>query len=160
MNNVNLSAPWVNYFHELEAFFAEDPDVIVTYNNENVEIHLYVEGSAKAEALSELLPNEKEFGPVTLKIVVIPSNATPTRASLIRDALAGNKAFSYMETIKLGPYANPMNFVVFKNKVVQYFTDNLGDIHGVKSTLYEDMAREIFGGEEGIYFCTDLPEEE
>lgn len=158
MDSIMLSAPWVNYYHELEAFFQEDPDVKVTYNHENVEICLYVEGAAKADALDQLLEHEIKFGETILTIKVIPANVQLSRASLVKNALEGNKAFSYLETIQ-GPMSNPMTFVVFKNAVVQYFTDNLGDIHGVRSTLYQDMAKELFGENEGVYFCTDLPEE-
>ena len=160
MNNAKLSAPWVCYYHELEAFFEEDPDVIVTYDNDNVEVHLYVEGQAKADALDALLPNELEFGNVILKIIVIPANKERTKASLIKDALTGNKNFAYSESVDLGPMANTMNFFVFKNKVAQYFTDDASDIHGLRSTLYQDMAEEIFGESEGVYFCTDIPYEE
>ena len=157
MQKFNLSTPWANYFHELQAFFREDECVKITYDNEVPEVKIRVDGNAKAEALAQLLPSEKEFGAVTLKITIIPSNATPSRAALIRDALSGNKAFSFMETVKEA-MSNPITYVVFKNKVLQYFTDNLGDIYGQRSTLYQDVAEELFGGEEGICFCTDLPE--
>ena len=159
MIDMKLSAPWVNYFHELEALFREDPDVKLTYNNDDKSITLYVNGTAKAEALEELLPEEMDFGQVTLSIIVIPSNEKRTKASLLKDAFAGNEAFSFMETIQ-GPMSNPMTFIVFKNKVVQYYTDNMGDIYGQRSTLYQDMAKEIFGESEGVFFCTDLPKEE
>lgn len=43
------------------------------------------------------------------------------------------------------------------NKVVQYFNDDLGDAHGVCSTLYQEIAKDVFGEHEGIFFCTNLP---
>lgn len=159
MNGIMLSAPWVNYYHELEAFFKEDPAIKVVYDHDNVEIKLYVDGPAKADALLQLLPNEIEFGTTVLKINVIPSNLKASRADLVKIALEGNKAFSFAETVQ-GPMSNPMTFVVFKNKVVQYFTDDLSDYFGVRSTLYQDMAKELFSEDEGVYFCTDLDEEE
>ena len=48
-----------------------------------------------------------------------------------------------------------MTYVVFKKEVVQYFNDSLGDIHGVCSTLMQDIAKDIFEDTEGVYFCTD-----
>lgn len=54
----------------------------------------------------------------------------------------------------------PFTYVVFKNCVVQFFNDNLNDPHGIVSTLYQDIAAEIFADmpfpqDGGICFCTD-----
>jgi len=51
-----------------------------------------------------------------------------------------------------------LTYVLFKNKVVQYFIDNIGDYNGMKSTLYEDIARDIFEDVDGVFFCTALPD--
>ena len=159
MNKVTLTTPWAEYYNELEALFAEDPDVKIAYDNDEYTVKIFVDGTAKADALAQLLPTEKAFGNVTLTIIVVPANESPTRASLIRDAFMGNEALSYIQSIE-GIMSNPMTFVVFKNKVVQYFNDDLGDINGMRSTLYQDIAKEIIGQEGGIFFCTDLPDEE
>jgi hypothetical protein len=53
--------------------------------------------------------------------------------------------------------------VVFVPKVVQYYTDNLGDINGFRTTLYQELAKELFGESEltrGVYFCTDIIDED
>jgi hypothetical protein len=55
----------------------------------------------------------------------------------------------------------PLTYVVFKNRVVQFFNDNLNDPHGVISTLYQDIADEIFAdmpyqAHGGIAYCTDV----
>jgi hypothetical protein len=50
---------------------------------------------------------------------------------------------------------NPITYVIFKKEVVQYYDDNLGDAHGNRTTLYEQIANQIFEDREGIYFCTD-----
>ena len=43
------------------------------------------------------------------------------------------------------PFAiNSFTYVVFEKEVVQYWNDNLGDINGLRSTLYQDLAKEIF----------------
>jgi len=49
-----------------------------------------------------------------------------------------------------------MNHVVFENKVVQYFNDQLDDPYGVKSALYEDLARDVFEDSEGVFFNTQV----
>lgn len=161
MAKVNLSSPWSNYYKEINALFGLNPDINVVFDEENYVVKLYVDGEVKANAIEQILPQEKEFGNVTVTIQVIPANKTSkSRADLFEAAFRGNPAFSYIQTIE-GPFTNPISYVVFKNAVVQYFTDNLGDIHGLRSTLYQEIAREIIGvDEEGIYFCTDVAEED
>lgn len=152
---VNLVTPWGEYFNKLEAFFKEDDDVRVEYDNEATVIKIYVEGDAKADALSKLLPTSKKFGNVEVKINVIPANPLDTsRISLFRRALEGNKAVADIETVS-GVSSNDFSFVIFKPEVVQYYNDDLSDFNGICSTLYQDLAKELFGETEGCYFCTD-----
>ena len=89
-----------------------------------------------------------------MEIVIIPSNDNVTKSDLIKAALAGNPIVSYVEHIEV--LSNPIDYIVFEKEVVQYFNDNLGDIHGVESTLYEDLAREVFEEHDGVFFCTDI----
>ena len=65
--------------------------------------------------------------------------------------------FSYVEEVT-GIFSNPITYVVFVNEVVQYYNDNLSDIHGLRSTLYQEIAKDIFETRLGVYYCTDLPE--
>ena len=155
---LNLSSPWVLLFHEYEAFFKEDPDVKVLFDEDDYVIRILVKNSEKADALSRLLPSEKQFGNVTVTISVIPAvEAYNTEFELFQKAFKGNPAVSYTKSVP-GLYNNTLNFIVFKNKVVQYFTDDLGDINHVRSTLYQDIAKELFGEYDGIFYCTDKPE--
>ena len=152
---ISMSSPWVEYKNKLSTFFMEDNDIKIVYDNDKPEVKLYVTGTDKAEALTKLLPQVKEFGDVKLYITVIPANLDTTKAALIERLLQGNPIFEYAETIQ-GPMSNPMTFIVMRREVVQYYNDNLGDIHGVRSTLYEELAREIFEDHEGVFFCTDV----
>lgn len=156
--NVGLSAPWNIYVHQLNAMFDPDPQIQVLYNEEAMEVKLLVEDSEKAEALSELLPEEQVFGNITLKVTVIPANEeVKDRAALFAKAFDGNPVLSYMKTFAT-PFGN-QTYMVFQNKVVQYFSDNMQDINGFTSTLYQEIAKELFGVDGGLYFCTDLPAE-
>lgn len=155
MKKVKLSPPWVVYYHEIDALFKNDEDIELNFDETTTTINIKVKGSAKADALEQLLPHEVTFGSVILYIKVTPSNTKLSRAALIRDAFTGNKAFSYMETFP-DVMSNPITFAVFKKEVVQYFTDDLSDIYGIRSTLYQDIAKEIIGEDEGVYFCTDV----
>jgi hypothetical protein len=153
---MKLSSPWVEFYREIEALFAEDDEVKVVYDEENNEVKLYVENARKADALTQLLPAEKTFGNVTLKVTVIPANdAKVSKADLIAEAFEGNPALSYVQHV--GAVIGEFDYAVFKNKVVQFFDDNLSDINGNKSTLYENIAKDVFGENVGVFFCTEAP---
>jgi len=154
MEKVKLSSPWQEFFNELEALFAADDDVKLSFDDgEEKKIILRVNGEEKASALSKLLPEEKVFGNVSVCIEVVPSNDGDREIDLFRDAFSGNPAVSFIKTVP-DPYGNKVDFVVFQNKVVQFFNDNMADINGNKSTLFEDIARDVFDGA-GVFFCTD-----
>lgn len=152
-----LSSPWVSFYHEIDALFKEDPQIKVVFDDDKNEVKLFVDNQEKAEALKELLPVEKNFSGVILKITIIPANKSVTsKVKLYNAAFDGNPALSYIKTVR-GLFTNDLNYVVFKNKVVQYFNDDLGDVNGLKSTLYQDIAKDVFEETDGIFFCTDLP---
>lgn len=149
-----LVSPWVDYYRQLEALFGDDPDIMINYKEDDNIITLWVDGMEKADALAQLLPTEKTFGNVTIRIEVVPANTEPSKLELFRRAFEGNPAYSYALSIG-GIASNDFNYLVFRNKVVQYPADNLNDINGNKSTLYENIARDVFDDPEGIMFCTD-----
>ena len=156
MSKVNLAAPWEVFHKEIETLFGEDPDIEVLYDDDETSsvktITLHVEGATKADALATLLPAEKSFGNVTVRIEVVPANEQDSKISLFEKAFYGNPAFAYTESRE---GAMPMDYVVFEKEVVQMFIDNLADLHGLKSTLYEEIARDVFG-DSGVMFCTDV----
>ena len=155
----NLSTPWAEYYRELEALFKHDPAIKIGFDEDEYIINLYVDGGLKAEALAELLPSEKVFGNVTLKVNVIPANVVKDdKTSLFKAAFEGNPVFSYAVKPE-GILVPNFSFVVFKNEVVQYFNDNLGDVNGNRSTLYQEIAKDVFEDHEGVFFCTDTPKE-
>lgn len=152
---MKMISPWINYYRELEALFAKDPDVTVSYDEDKNEVRLLVQNAAKAEALTKLLPTEKEFGNVTMKVTVVPANLLgEDRAKLFFDAFNGNPAMAEMVTIKL--FGNPIHYFSFVPEVVQYPNDDIGDLHGNRSALYCDLAKDIFDSGDGIFFCTSM----
>jgi hypothetical protein len=157
---LKLSPPWMTYCHEFDALFGDDPEVQVVWNDDDDQksISLYVKNAAKADALTRLLPTEKTFGNVVVKIKVIPANkeVEPSMIELMETAFKGNPAFSYAASVS---DLFPINYVVFANKVVQFYNDQLDDPHGVVSTLYQTIAKDVFENVNGVYFCTDLPVE-
>lgn len=170
MARLNLVSPWAEYYHKLQAFFKKDPSITVIFDEEEEEVKIYVDSDQeKYEALITLLPKTKEFGNVTLKITVIPSNGSingrmshrylragsDTEALLIQ-ALRGNRAFAFSQTVN-GVMTNPIVYIVFANEVVQYYNDDLGDYYGQCSTLYQTLAEDIFNHLPEVHYCTDKP---
>lgn len=157
MGNVKLSSPWVTFYHEVDALFGGDPDVTVKYDEteSGICIKLYVEGQTKADAIASILPEKKTFGNVVVSLVVVPSNEG-RQIDKFRSAFEGNPALSYVRTVQ-SPYVPPVDFVVFRNRVVQFFNDELNDINGNMSTLYQDIAKDVFE-DAGVFFCTDTEE--
>lgn len=153
MAKMNLSAPWDIYYRQVEALFAKDPEIDVVYDEDAKEIKVCVENPVKADALEKLLPATKNFGGVELRITVVPANDQESPASLYEKAFYGNPAFSGIVESE-GSFK--ATYVVFKPEVVQYFTDDISDISGYESTVYEDIAREVFAnGNPGAFFCTE-----
>ena len=153
---IKKSAPWVTYYKELNELFRKDDDVLVVYDEDDNTINVYVENEAKAGAIQYLLPTEKKFGNVTLFVNVIPSNKgsymvnASNPLSVATDAFRDNDAVVAVTDIS-GVF--PLVYVIFKKRVVQYFDDNIGDINGNCSTLYETMAKNVYN-DVGIKFCT------
>lgn len=156
MGNTKLSPPWVEYYNKLEAFFGQDPDITLEYDDEDHVISIYVEDDVKADALAELLPMEKKFGNESLIIEIIPANKEKSYIDFLQDALRGNPAFS--QIIHVSDIFD-MYYVLFKNEVVQYYDDALNDPHGNAYTLYQNLAKEIFEDIPiGINFTTEPKE--
>ena len=161
MAKLKLSPPWDIFYKEINAFFKEDGDVKVIFDEDEFTIKLYVDDAAKAAALTELLPTEKDFGNVVLKISVIPAN-DGVKSVLGIPLCAAFYTNPIVDEIKIirGPFGYNFVYVMFVNKVVQYFTDNISDYNGFCSTLYENIARSIFEEKEGIFYCTSAEDDE
>lgn len=155
MDNMKLSPPWITFANEVKALFEQDKEVIVLYYDENKTLKLYVKNERKADAISRLIPAEKTFGNVTLKIEVVPANrdGEETQLDLIKLAFAGNRAVESIRDVDT-PFGT-MHYVIFEASVVQFPNDDTQDINGMKSTLYQDIAREIIGQKDNVLFCTD-----
>ena len=149
-----MYSPWVIYYRQIEAMFKKDPEVKVEYDDSNYTIKLLVNNNVKAEALRKILPAKKVFGNVEVSVIVIPANGVDSHVKYIENAFKGNEAFSHTTTA--GIYtSNPITYCSFKKEVVQYAADDLGSETGLASTLYQDIAKEIFDNMDGVFFCTD-----
>jgi hypothetical protein len=157
MGTTKLSPPWAIHYQKINAMFKDDPEVTIKYDEENKVIKLLVNNNEKAEALKKILPEKKEFGNVTLEIQVeFVLKEDQSQEDIFRKAFSGNPAFSSVQSVDM--FNNPITFVVFENKVVQFYSDNLMDINGYTSTLYQEIAKDIFNVPDYVYFCTESKE--
>lgn len=147
-----MYSPWIIYAKQVNELFGKDEGVKVEFINDPPRLKLYVEGNNKADAIAKLLPSEKEFGNVVMPIEVVPSNWDDSRMGLLKRAFEGNPIVKEFQTKEV--IGNTMEYVIFKKEVVQYANDNISDANGVCTTLYQDIAREILGQDEGVYFST------
>ena len=155
--NLKLSAPWETYARELIALFGQDPDIDIRQGEleEGVmNISIFVRNSDKAAALSKLIPEEKKFGNITVNTQVVPPNENEEDVdTVLRRAFSGNPVVESIMSPKT-PFGQ-LSYVLFKKEVVQFYNDQMDDLNGNKSTLYQDIAREILNAPTGVYFCTN-----
>ena len=165
MATLKLSSPWVEYYRKINALFARDPDIRIVFDEEEPKLMIYVYNDRKARAMDALIGTEKVFGNVTLKIEVIPANNkveflstttgyTKTEKKNLAGALfQGNSAVKSIHDIE-NYFEGAVTYIIFEKEVVQYFDDNLGSYYGLKSTLYEDIAKDVLSPVAGVYYCT------
>ena len=157
---VTLSPPWNIFYREIQAFFKDDSQIKLFYDEGSNTVKLYVEDSMKADALSELLVDSKEFGNVTVNVEVISADARRFVSfrsinELYDTAFKNNHVYKYSKTYE-GIFPIPVTYVVLENQVVQYYTDNLSDIYGLTSTLYQNIAKDIFKESSNVHYCTSV----
>lgn len=162
---LKISPPWVTYVNKLEALFDGDPLIAFNVNyagEDGPSVVLATNDGDKAAALVKILPEEVSFGNVVLSIGVdcpnMSNRAFITKKELFETAFKGNPVFAYAVCPSEDGYQwMTVTYVVFKNCVVQFFNDNLNDCHGIISTLYQEIAAEIFADTvSGVYYNTDI----
>ena len=154
MSNVNLSAPWDIMAKNIEKLFERDPEVEVSYSEEQKTVVIRVfNNKSKYEAIEHIMPKHKQFGDVTLDIMVATVTSNCTEPEYFAKAFEGNPAFKRCDCYNT-PAGDSIYFAVFEKSVVQFHNDNIGNPYGIKSTLYEDIAREVFDNTY-MRFCTE-----
>lgn len=157
---IGLAAPWTTYYKMLKVLLEGDPAVKVRFDPNLREIRIFVaDDQEKAEALRDILPPVRVFGNIEIDIIVVYPNEDEvldvSKIDLVEKAFKGNQNIAYIKKVQ-GVFNNPINYVVCKNKVVQFFNDDMSDLHGMCSTLYQDIAKEVIGEDEGVFFCTEV----
>lgn len=164
---LKILPPWSVYIKKLEAMFDGDPQIAlnVNWDGTNPSVTIATNNGDKAAGLLLLLPEEKEFGNVTLKINIdcdhISNLAFPNARKLFETVFDGNPVFVEVIAPENYWYVD-FTYVVFAHRIAQLNCDNLLDPRGFISILYQDIASEIFKDRKfqtagGICFATDIP---
>ncbi len=74
---------------------------------------------------------------------------------MFKIAFNGNDAVERVQATKIRGLGE-LTHVVFENRVVQYFNDDISDINGLCSTLYQDIAKRVLKNIDNVFFCTDM----
>lgn len=154
MEKIKLSPPWNEYVSKIKILFEKDSEIKIKYDQDAVVLSLFVDSTDKVNALGHLLPTEIDFGGQKLGIKIVPANNEKGVQQYIKDLFKGNPIVNRIEDIT-GPISNQMTFVEFRKQIVQYYNDNIGDLHGNRTTVLEEVAREVLGNKDGVFFCTD-----
>lgn len=155
-DTLKLSSPWETLARKFKALFDGDDEVTVTpdFRNENRTIRIFVNNSAKAAALEKIVPSEFSLGNVVVAVAVVPGNSADTIGATLRTAFAGNPNFAGVTEIRPEGCANTVTYAEFSPEVVQFWNDDLGNPHGVTSTLFAALASECFKSDCGATFTT------
>lgn len=152
--NVKLSPPWYTYYHKIDAMFGSDPDIQIKFNEDAMTLKLFVDNQAKADALTKVLQPEIDFGNVKLNVEVVPSDKVDSLEQLYKTVFAGNPVFNDVIE-ECDPSAPKATYVVFNPMIVQFYNDNLADAFRNETTLHQEIAKDLFVQQPGVYFCTD-----
>ena len=159
MEKVKLSPPWDEYARKLMALFAQDEEITIEYKERENKISIWVDNTDKYEAMSKLIPAEMDFGGHKLNIEIIPADAVIAEKDnryYLKKLFRGNNAVSEIIDTEIG--AADVTYIEFEKEVIQFWNDNLADLHGIKSTLMEDIAREIMPETTNVFYGTDVSE--
>lgn len=158
--SLGLRAPWMIFVEEVKALFGEDRDIAIEYDDASKRLTLRVSTMMKADAMSRLMETEYHFGTVSVRVFVVPANTAgntlpkdASSADVLSAAFDGNPVVTQVRAVSKGLFRD-LCYCVFRKEVVQIPADNIGDINGNESTLFEDIATEVFTKTCGVYFCT------
>ena len=163
MSKLGIEAPWYTFQKKVKALFEHDKDISVgeVVKTDDAKVNymfdIEVRSHEKFLALDRLMPKIKEFGNVTLGIVLYDEENGLTdvdHLELYKLIFEGNPIVKDIKD-KTDFVGNRQGFVRFRPEVIQFPDDNLADYNGNWSGLAQDIAAEVFDHElAGVHFCT------
>jgi len=168
---LKLSPPWNTYWSEVNGLFAADAQIKVSPLEETdggYVMKIYVDDQDKYVALTNILPQKKVYGNVTLDIQLIPADASlaaPLPKSITEDildcyetALKDTGRMVGKELVQV-PGGAEIGYVITECGVYQFFNDDLTTLYGWKTITIEDLFKDVFGVNATvpvIYFSSEI----
>lgn len=141
--------PWYDYVKKIELFFKKDPDIYIEFNCASYVLDIYTNNQFKAAALQYFLPTCVDFETVEIDINI---------NSLINEKTYNPEYITPYGHLSLLAQDNPIfvsvNLNDFTNIVEVIFSATIIHYGENKSTLYENIAREIFHPDNTIIYTT------
>lgn len=157
-NDLNIIAPWETFNKKVKALFSGDPDILVSgvYPVDDGYAMDIRASEEKYNVLARVMPRSKAFGNVNLAIELYCRNADegPKAINEYKTLFAGNTAVKEIREVE-DATGTMHAYIRFWPEVLQFPNDDTRDFRGLWSGLAQDIAREIFEGEDrGIHFGT------
>ena len=158
INDLNIIAPWETYNKKVKALFEGDPDIRVggVYQVDDGYAMDIRASEEKYNILAKVMPRSKTFGNVNLSIELFCRNANEGKRAIweYKTLFSGNPAVKEIREVE-DATGTMHAYIRFWPEVLQFPNDDTRDFRGLWSGLAQDIAREIFEGEDrGIHFGT------
>ena len=157
MKPLKKSPPWVTYINEIKQLFKRDPDVSIAekYSEDHADVRIGVTNRQKYAAFVQLLPSFKAFGDyrVNVDVFIMENREEKDTRALLKRMFDGNDVVGTIATLPIP--GGEATYVSFQPDIAQFSDDNISDIYGNTTMLYEDIAREILNVPAGVFFCTE-----
>ena len=152
-----VSAPWYTVHRKLRKLFKNDPEVKVsTIDDTSKEIdgeytvYISCNNYEKLSAIEKLIKTEYDFGGVRMNIKFTCENKQEDLEEMLKTAFAGNSAVTSI--VSVPDFLDEYYYVIFEDKVIQFYNDEMWDCYGNWNGLYTDIARDLFKDNPNIKF--------
>lgn len=145
-STLNAYAAAPTMYYRLRALLAADPDITMEYDHKSTTVNIIVADDDRAEALSEMIPSEYDFGDGEVLHVLINGMTFEHSRELDEEtvnlALGQNPYFAGLKSFDFPMGAR--DFLMFKNTTIPFKADNFGNPEGYYVKTPEELAVSVF----------------
>lgn len=145
-----VSAPWYTVHRKLKKLFKGDPEVKVSPLDGSVKeedgkytVYISCNNAEKLSAIEKLIKTEYDFGGVRMNIKFTAKDGdTEDWEKILKTAFTGNT--NVTSIVAVPDLFDEYYYVIFEDKVVQFYNDEMWDCYGNWNGLYTDIAKDVF----------------
>ena len=154
-NELKLNRPDIHMANEIKAIFEDDPNVSAEVNTiEDGSILTFkVNEYKKAAGIRKMLEEKYEIGNLTLEVKVV--DISSMNEDIVHDVFDSNPHFNRFTVIPdpLDPNVE-YRLCIFNKEVIQFPNSNAGSLHGMESTIMEELCKKYINVA-GVIYTTD-----